>query len=67
MEYTENEVICKCKQVTLNDIDKALHTHTSFSDVEDEFKNVQKITHCSTGCGGCYNKIMRIVSEMISG
>ena len=53
MEYTANEVICKCKHVTLADIDRALHQHTSFTDVEKEFDEVQKLTSCSTGCGGC--------------
>lgn len=67
MEYTANEVICKCKHVTLADIDRALHQHTSFTDVEKEFDEVQKLTSCSTGCGGCHDKIMRIISDIISG
>ena len=67
MNYGENEVICKCKKVTLADIENALRTHTVFSDVEKEFEDVQKITKCSTGCGGCHDKIMDIISEFISG
>lgn len=51
----------------MNDIDKALHSHTDLKDVESEFAEVQKITGCSTGCGGCHDKIMGIISKMISG
>lgn len=67
MELSENTVICKCKKVTLNDIEKALHSHKVFSDVEKEFEEVQKITSCSTGCGGCHDKIIGIISQFISG
>ena len=52
MEYTENTVICNCKHVTLADIDNALQRSAHFSDVEKEFAEVQKLTSCSTGCGG---------------
>ena len=52
MEYASNDVICRCKHVTLADIDRALHQHGSFSDVQKEFEEVQKLTACSTGCGG---------------
>ncbi len=67
MDYAENEVICKCKHVTLADIENALHTHTKFENVEKEFDEVQKITKCSTGCGGCHNKILDVISKIISG
>ena len=56
MEYTENTVICNCKHVTLADIDNALQRSAHFSDVEKEFAEVQKLTSCSTGCGGCHDK-----------
>ena len=49
MESAVNEVICKCKHVTMVDIEKALHSHNKFEDVEKEFDEVQKITGCSTG------------------
>ena len=44
MKSTVNEVICKCKHVTMIDIEKALHSHSKFEDVEKEFDEVQKIT-----------------------
>jgi len=53
--------------VTLADIDRALHTHTSLHDVLKEFDEVQKLTGCSTGCGGCHDKIVGVISEIISG
>ena len=67
MEYTENTVICNCKHVTLADIDNALQRSAHFSDVEKEFAEVQKLTSCSTGCGGCHDKIMAVLSERLSG
>ncbi len=67
MDYAENTVICHCKHVTLADIDNALHQSASFSDVEREFAEVQKLTSCSTGCGGCHDQIMAVISERISG
>ena len=67
MEYAENQVICKCKKVTLADIERALHEHKAFADVEKEFAEVQKLTNCSTGCGGCHDKIMGIISDIMMG
>jgi len=67
MQYKENPMICNCMQVSLADIDKALHEKTTFGAVEDEFKRVQEATHCSTGCGGCHDKVMDIISQMING
>ena len=65
MEYKENQVICNCKKVTLFDIEDALKNHKRFEDVEKEFEHVQEVTHCSTGCGGCHDKVMDIISEML--
>ncbi|MFQ7079558.1 MAG: (2Fe-2S)-binding protein [Christensenellaceae bacterium] len=55
----ENQIICNCKQVSVADIEKALHTHARFDDVDKEFEEVQRLTKCSTGCGGCHDKIFR--------
>ena len=67
MDYTENTVICNCKHVTLAHIENALHESKHFSDVERQFAEVQKLTSCSTGCGGCHDKIMAVLSERLSG
>ena len=65
MEYKENAELCHCKHVTLADIDRALAQTNRFSDVEREFQEVQKITSCSTGCGGCHD--MGVISGLMSG
>ena len=66
MEYAANELICKCKKVTYVDIERALHSHKKLKDVEAEFEEVQKLTQCSTGCGGCHDKILQTISEIMS-
>ena len=62
----ENIMICNCKQVSVADIEKALHEHERFSDVENAFEEVQKVTRCSTGCGGCYHKVLDVISEIMN-
>lgn len=62
----ENKIICNCKQVSVADIEAALHTHERFADVEKAFEEVQMITHCSTGCGGCHSKVLDVISELMA-
>lgn len=62
----ENKMICNCKQVSAADIEKALHANKHFENVEKAFKEVQDITHCSTGCGGCYEKVLDVISELMA-
>ena len=66
MKKTENRVVCNCKHVTVLDIERALHDHERFEDVNREFEHVQEVTHCSTGCGGCHDKILDVISELIN-
>ena len=47
------------------DIEQVLHASKTFSEVERAFDEVQKITHCSTGCGGCHDEIMDTISEIM--
>ena len=42
-----------------------MHQCHRFADVEDTFREVQEITHCSTGCGGCHDKILETISEIM--
>ena len=63
----ENYTICNCKKVTYFDIEDALHDHTNFDDVLAAFDDVQKVTHCSTGCGGCHQKVLDVISEILMG
>ena len=62
----ENYLICKCKKVTYADVEDALQNEKTFESVEKSFEDVQKITHCSTGCGGCHDKIMDVISQIMS-
>ncbi len=64
---TENYMVCNCKQVSYADIADALDSLNSFSDVLAAFEDVQKVTHCSTGCGGCHQKVLDIISEIMMG
>ena len=63
----ENYIVCNCKQVSYGDIVDALHDHNKMEDVIDVFKDVQNITNCTTGCGGCYQKVLDIISEVLMG
>ncbi|MDO4321536.1 MAG: (2Fe-2S)-binding protein [Lachnospiraceae bacterium] len=60
-----NEMICKCKQVSYIDVENAVHHLDRFEDVLKTFDEVQKLTHCSTGCGGCHDKILDAISEIV--
>ena len=62
----ENYLICKCKKVSYADVEVALHKAKTFESVEKSFEDVQKITHCSTGCGGCHDKIMDVISQIMN-
>ena len=64
---TENYTVCNCMQVSYNDIANALYNLKSFDDVLTTFKKVQDMTNCSTGCGGCHQKVLDIISEIMSG
>ena len=61
----ENTLICNCKQVYYQDIANALHDNKQFDDVLSAFEDVQKITACSTGCGGCHQKVLDVISELM--
>ncbi len=63
----ENYIICNCKQVSYIDIEKALKSHTKMEDVMKVFEDVQRITHCSTGCGGCHDKVLDVISQIMMG
>lgn len=63
--YTTDEVICKCKRVSFSDVEHALRQIDNFTDVLQSFDEVQKITHCSTGCGGCHDKILDAISQIM--
>ena len=61
----ENYIICNCKKVSYFDIADALAKHEKFDDVLEVFEDVKKVTHCSTGCGGCHDKVLDVISEIL--
>ena len=63
----ENYMVCNCKQVSYADIANALDEHKDFASVLEAFESVQQITHCSTGCGGCHQKVLDIISQIMMG
>ena len=63
----ENYIICNCKKVSYFDIADALAKHEKFDDVLEVFEDVKKVTHCSTGCGGCHDKVLDVISEILMG
>ena len=63
----ENYMVCNCKQVSYGDIVDAFHEHSNFADVLSAFEEVKEVTHCSTGCGGCHDKVLQVISEVMMG
>ena len=61
----ENYTVCNCKQVRYSDIVDALDKMNNLDSVISTFESVQKVTSCSTGCGGCYQKVLDIISEVM--
>ena len=66
LDAKENYVVCKCNQVSYFDILDSLQKHSSIENLLDVFDDVKNTTHCSTGCGGCYEKVIAIISEALS-
>ena len=62
----ENYVVCKCNNVTYFDVLNELDKNTKIEDLLAAFNAVKETTHCSTGCGGCYDKVIAIISEYMS-
>jgi superoxide reductase len=62
----ENYVVCKCNNVTYFDILDEIHNQKDAASLLEVFENVKNTTHCSTGCGGCYDKVLAIISEAMS-
>ena len=66
LDAKENYVVCQCNNVSYFDILEALQTHSSIEGLMDVFEDVKNTTHCSTGCGGCHDKVVTIISEALS-
>ena len=61
----QDVLICKCKKVYFSDVEHTLNQMDHYDVVKQSFTEVQSITHCSTGCGGCHDKIMDAISEIM--
>ena len=61
----EDYMVCNCKQVSYGTIVDALHRLTNFEDVLSVFESVKEVTHCSTGCGGCHDKVLQVISNVM--
>ena len=59
--------MCRCNNVSYFDILNAAQEQKDMSGLLAAFDGVKNMTHCSTGCGGCYNKVIAIISEILSG
>lgn len=58
-----NYTVCNCMQVKYWDILDALEDCKKFDDVMKTFEAIKDMTQCSTGCGGCHDKVMNIISD----
>ena len=63
----ENYMVCHCKQVSYADIANALENNAKFDDVLKAFESVQQATECSTGCGGCHQVVLEVISDIMNG
>ncbi len=62
-DSTTDYKICNCKSVTYFNILDALEKHTRMESLLDVFEDVKNTTHCSTGCGGCYDRVIEVISD----
>ena len=62
----ENYTVCRCNNVSYFDILDALDSTEKMEHLLDAFNSVKNTTKCSTGCGGCYDKVLEIISSKLS-
>ena len=58
-------IICNCKQVSYGQIENVVRRERDITDVVKVFDDVQKQTNCPTGGGGCHDKIMDIIADLL--
>lgn len=63
----ENYTVCYCNKVSYFDIEDAIHANEQLGDVLGIFEKVKDTTSCSTGCGGCHDKVLAIISDILMG
>lgn len=62
----ENYTVCNCNNVSYFDILDAVDKNSSLQELLDVFEEVKNTTKCSTGCGGCYDKVINIISDAMA-
>ena len=62
----ENYTVCNCNNVSYFDILDAVEKNSKLEELLEVFEAVKNTTKCSTGCGGCYDKVIGIISESMS-
>jgi superoxide reductase len=65
-ETKENYPVCRCNNVSYFDILDAVYANDKMDQLMDVFENVKNTTKCSTGCGGCYDKVINIISDVMA-
>ena len=65
-ETNENYVVCKCNKVSYFDILDEIQKQKNLDDLLAIYEDVKNVTKCTTGCGGCYEKVLAIISDAIS-
>ena len=59
--------VCNCNHVSYFQILDEIEKNTNLNDLLAVFEAVKETTHCSTGCGGCYDRVIAIISDVMSG
>lgn len=59
--------VCKCNNVSYFDILEEVEKHSDVAQLLEMFEDVKNTTKCATGCGGCYDKVIAVISEAMSG
>ncbi len=59
-------IVCNCNQVSYMDIVNEIHKHNDIANLLKAFEHIKDITRCSTGCGGCYDKVIAILSDAMN-
>ncbi|MBE6629780.1 MAG: hypothetical protein E7624_02900 [Ruminococcaceae bacterium] len=63
---TQNYQVCNCNNVSYFDILDAIQSSKKLETLLDTFESVKNTTKCTTGCGGCYDKVLQIISDVMA-
>ena len=66
VKSNQNFTVCRCNNVSFFDILDQVHKHDNADALLSVFEDVKNTTHCSAGCGGCYDKVLNIISAAMN-